>query len=225
MPENQNIIIMAKREDPFSRVSKSMLDDEQLSWRAKGVLSYLLGKPAGWKLRVGDLLNKSKDGKHAVRAALKELREAGYAELRPVRAGGRIVEWCWKISDTAIFSPDTDFQDVENQVLENRHHSKNEGIKNDLRKKEGLQSSYRASQAKQPAVSLRGLPANDDEATTMLEEVYGVGTISSRAYEILPKFIEQMQKANWRIKGERVNDWLKVFEGRVKHAGAEILEP
>ena len=152
---------MAKREDPFSRVSKSMLDDEHLSWRAKGVLSYLLGKPAGWKLRATDLMNKSKDGSRAVRAALKELRAAGYAELRPVRSGGRIIEWCWKVSDTAIFPPDVRFVDVENAHVQNAHPSKTEGSKNDLSKK-GLSKESKESK-ETSALPTQDVLASPDE--------------------------------------------------------------
>jgi hypothetical protein len=158
MSDNQNIIIMAKREDPFARVSKSMLDDERLSWRAKGVLAYLLGKPAGWKLRTADLERKSKDGGRSVRSALKELRAAGYAELKPVRSEGRIREWCWKISDTPIFSPDARFEHLENEVVENAHHSKKESSENEVSKKE-LSKESKESAAKLP----RGVVASQDE--------------------------------------------------------------
>ena len=100
---SQNIIIMAKQRDPFARVTKSMLADSKISWRAKGILSYLLGKPSGWKLKISDVRKHGTEGERAVRSALKELRGHGYAELSAVRDGCRIVEWVWKVSDSPIF--------------------------------------------------------------------------------------------------------------------------
>lgn len=98
-----NIILMSKREDPFARVPKSTLNDPRLSWRAKGVLSYLLGKPTGWKVRPTDLQQKSTDGSTAIRSALLELRRAGYAKLeRVVGGGGKVSEWIWRVSDSHI---------------------------------------------------------------------------------------------------------------------------
>lgn len=128
---------MARRDDPFARVPKSMLDDSSLSWKAKGLLSYLLGKPAGWKLLVSDLVNRGCDGKAAVRSGLNELRAAGYAEYVEGRSSeGKFAPAVWKISDSPIFSPRTSFPDAVFPDAENRHLSKNELTKNDSTKKE-----------------------------------------------------------------------------------------
>jgi hypothetical protein len=54
------------------------LSDDRLSWKAKGILSYLLGKPDDWEVRIGDLIKRATDGDHAVRSAIKELIETGY---------------------------------------------------------------------------------------------------------------------------------------------------
>ena len=123
MSTDQNIVITSKRDDPFARVTKSMLDDKRLSWKAKGVLSYLLGKPVNWKVRATDIINHGKDGKSAVWTSLKELRTHGYCRVVPIRTPtGTIIEWQWQISDSPIFAkPDTDFQH-----LDNRYISKNE---------------------------------------------------------------------------------------------------
>lgn len=68
-------------EDPFVHVPKVFLNDPHLSWRAKGIMSYLLGKPSGWKLRVSDLQKHAKEGREAVKTALREFRELGYGAL------------------------------------------------------------------------------------------------------------------------------------------------
>ena len=94
--QDPTIVICARREDPFARVDKRLLDDPELSWTAKGILAYLLGKPKDWKLRVSDIVKHGNQGKHAVRAALNELRSFGYAEYVEVRQVGKFNAGIWK---------------------------------------------------------------------------------------------------------------------------------
>ena len=70
-------------------VAKKMLADPRLSWKAKGILSYLLGHSDDWEVRTEDLVNRSIDGRDAVYSALNELRKAGYAKLEVVRSKGK----------------------------------------------------------------------------------------------------------------------------------------
>ena len=132
---------MAGARDPFARIPNELLSDARLSWKAKGILAYLCGKPDGWKMRVSDIAKQSTDGKHAIRAALNELRALGYAEYIQPRVKGIFDSGCWKVSDTAIFSPRSDFPHADNPDAENRHHSKKEPTKNELNKKESLKKS------------------------------------------------------------------------------------
>lgn len=97
-----SIIRTSKREDPFARVSKKMLVDKRLSWRAKGILSYLLGQPDNWETRTEDLVRNSTDGITAIYSAMKELRECGYADLETVRTGQRIEAKRWVIRDVPL---------------------------------------------------------------------------------------------------------------------------
>jgi len=70
-----------RRENPFAQIDRSILDNPNLSWKAKGLLCYLLSKPDNWKVRTEDLVNRSTDGKTAVWSALNELKEAGHAVM------------------------------------------------------------------------------------------------------------------------------------------------
>ena len=66
------------RTDPFVMIDQRIAEDETLSWGAKGLMSYLLGLPDDWQIRVADLVHHSRDGKTAVRSALRELEAHGY---------------------------------------------------------------------------------------------------------------------------------------------------
>lgn len=146
-----NNVTARKTAEPFAIVCKRILDDPRLSWRAKGIVAYLIGKPDGWKLRVSDLVKHGTDGKHAIRAALNELRDYGYAQFTRHRQGGVISEGEWEISDSPVFTPRSKNQDVEpprsdfqeegNQEEGNQHLSNNDSNKIDHNKKEELSAS------------------------------------------------------------------------------------
>lgn len=134
---NHTIYKMAGRCDPFARIPHTLLEDEKLSWRAKGILCYLCGKPDGWKTRALDIRNHGKEGVVAVRAALKELRVAGYAELVRITESGKVKEWVWKVSDTPLFKkPDDRKPHLVSPHLETCHRSKKEGSKKDFSENE-----------------------------------------------------------------------------------------
>ena len=70
--------IRKDKNNPYVMMNKEFLSNENLSFKAKGILSYLLSKPDDWKIYEDDLVNQSKDGKTAVRSGLQELMKQGY---------------------------------------------------------------------------------------------------------------------------------------------------
>lgn len=74
----KTIVRVSKRENPYVTLDKFFLSDDRLSWKAKGLLSYLLSKPDNWEIYVSDLLKRATDGRDSIYAGLKELEKAGY---------------------------------------------------------------------------------------------------------------------------------------------------
>ncbi len=109
------IIRIKKHTNNFVIMDKTFLADERLSFKAKGILAYLLSKPDDWKVIVGDLVKQSKDGKTAVYAGLKELREYGYYTKVPVRNedGTRIVRW-----ESVVYEVPCDVKEQETEDTE-----------------------------------------------------------------------------------------------------------
>lgn len=112
------VIRVKKQPSNFVLLDKTFLEDDRLSFKAKGILAYLLSKPDDWKVIVGNLVNYSADGKASVYAGLKELKEYGYYEKIPVRneQGTRIVRWESVVYEVpkSLF---TDFQEVEDKDI------------------------------------------------------------------------------------------------------------
>lgn len=97
----------------FVLVEQQAAEDENLSFRAAGILLYLLSKPDNWQTRVTDLMRRGRCGKDAVYAGLNELVAAGYAERRTVRENGRIVRREIAISALPIARPASDCPNEE----------------------------------------------------------------------------------------------------------------
>lgn len=80
--KSKTIVRVSKRENPYVTLDKFFFNDERLSWKAKGLLGYLLSKPNDWKIILADLIKKATDGRDSIYTGLKELERAGYLERK-----------------------------------------------------------------------------------------------------------------------------------------------
>ena len=87
------MIVRSKRTESFTIIGNAVLADDRISFRAKGVLVYLLGKPDNWQISERHLATLGHEGVTAVRASLKELEEAGYIRRRRRQADNGRFEW------------------------------------------------------------------------------------------------------------------------------------
>lgn len=81
----------------------ALFDEAALSWRAVGILMYLMARPDGERTSKAKLIAAHKEGDAAVRTALNELRTAGYLRLVAHReADGKIKGWDWYVSPVPL---------------------------------------------------------------------------------------------------------------------------
>lgn len=123
----ESIIFTRARHDPFSRMPKDALDVPTLSFKAKGIMAYLLGKPPGWIIRMDDLQKHGREGRDAIREGMKDLAAHGYAlHLWQRDDLGRMVS-SWRISDAPIFPSLSvaGFPSPDNPLLSKNEFSKN----------------------------------------------------------------------------------------------------
>lgn len=64
----------------FTQISNTIIEDNTLSYRAKGILLYLLSKPKNWKFNEVDIVKHSSDGKKSISTGIKELITKGYVK-------------------------------------------------------------------------------------------------------------------------------------------------
>lgn len=98
------IIRIQKRENPYVQIDRAAIEDNRLSWKARGILTYLLSKPDDWSIHIFDIVNHGPDGREAITTAMRELEKFGYARLVTTRnERGQISEKEWSVSETPTY--------------------------------------------------------------------------------------------------------------------------
>lgn len=110
-------IVRVAKNSNYVVMNRTALNDKRLSWKAKGIMAYLLSMPDDWVFYMEELQSHSTDGKASFQSGFKELKDCGYVERRPVREGQRIKEWETIVHEIPINPLQTDFQEVENQEV------------------------------------------------------------------------------------------------------------
>lgn len=81
--------IRAPGQDFVVIIPRSTARDERLSYRARGVLQRLLSNAEGFSMSAVDLAREGREGRDAIRAALRELKNAGYIVQRATTNAAR----------------------------------------------------------------------------------------------------------------------------------------
>jgi hypothetical protein len=85
------MIIRTKKPDSFFYiVDKSLSEDKNLSWAARGLLVFLLGKPDNWSVNVEYLITQGDLKRDALHKLLNELIAAGYIKREKIRVNGKL---------------------------------------------------------------------------------------------------------------------------------------
>lgn len=69
----------------FTTVDRTTVNDKTLSFRARGILIWLLDKPDDWRCGAEQIAAAGGEGREAVRSALRELEQAGYLRRERVQ--------------------------------------------------------------------------------------------------------------------------------------------
>lgn len=136
-------MIRVEKKTNYVVMNKEALANPKLSWKAKGLLVYLLSLPDDWQIYVEELQSHSKDGRDSTISAMKELMEARYIHRAQQRSEhgkfGKyqyvVYEYPQSTENTGIppkpenpetVNPNTDKPNTENpQLLSNNKLSNN----------------------------------------------------------------------------------------------------
>ena len=125
-----------KRSIPFVQIDRTTIEDARLSWKARGILAYLLSRPDNFVFHLDELVSHSTDGIDSLRSGIKELQEFGYVKRYPIKENGKIVSWGMEVYEL----PHGDFPHMEKPEMENPTL-----IINDLNKKDSNNKEHNTS--------------------------------------------------------------------------------
>ena len=87
----------------FTTIPNSIAQNDQLSWKARGIFLYLASKPSDWQFYEIEVARHSIDGRDALRTGLKELENNGYLKrYRKRNEKGQVVDSEWILSDVPM---------------------------------------------------------------------------------------------------------------------------
>lgn len=103
---------------PFTRIVNEALQDERLSFKARGLLAYMLSKPDNFRFYLDELVKHTTDKKDSIRTGMKELELLGYVHRYSVKnERGKITSWELDIYESPSLRPESGFPVVENPAL------------------------------------------------------------------------------------------------------------
>ena len=120
--------IKTKKEKNYTVLDNTFIKDTRLSWKAKGLMTYLLSLPDDWTIHLSEIEQHATDGKSALRSAINELKEFGYLKAEQKRENNRFAEMVYIIIENPD-SPLTDFQQTENLQTE-KQFTENQPLQN-----------------------------------------------------------------------------------------------
>lgn len=127
--------IVKDKDNPYVMMDKRPIEKPYLSWKAKGILSYLLSRPDDWEIHLQDLVSRSTDGDHATRSGVKELIQVGHIERIYEREKGKIKRVILKVHEQPlrgfqqVDNPQVEKPQVDNRPLNNTDHTKTKRTK------------------------------------------------------------------------------------------------
>src|SRR5690625_1511085 len=108
-------------------MSKMALNDQRLSWKAKGIMAFMLSKPDNWTFYLDEIATNSTDGMSSFRSGFNELKALGY--VKRVQKQDEDGKFTWETIVHEV--PLTENPHVEKPHMENQHMENHKLINND----------------------------------------------------------------------------------------------
>ena len=111
--------VRIKKNDHYTRIDNALIQNPDISLKAKGLMIYMLSVPDDWDYSISGLSVKCREGKSAIRSAIEELMEHGYITRSLVRnANGTIGGYEYVVYEEQ--QPSCENPTTENPTSENR---------------------------------------------------------------------------------------------------------
>ena len=189
----------------FVRVKNRLINDERLSFEARGFLVFMLALPDDWNFSIKGLAFKSNLSSKTVMRLIKELKSAGYVAQRRVKGGhGYFSSYEWDIYETSEL---TDCgTSVKPNFRETELPSDGTSVSRNYRKRDHIQTNNTNKQINRTNDSLeqRELPIKFTPPT--VDEVRDY--CSERNNGIDPEaFCDFYTSKGWKVGKNPMKDW------------------
>lgn len=189
------MIIRIEKRRQFTVVANEALRDERLSYRATGVLAYLLSLPPESEISGHRLQHAKTEGRDAVYRALKELETAGY--LKRTRVQDKSGHWFWastlvELASTGNQRPIPGFPNTDSQYSVNQDSI--EVLEPEVLKTGGTENPLPHDDLRRRVRALRGLPTDAE-----IDELEAAGCDDRMIERIVDGAIERI--VDGRIDG------------------------
>lgn len=186
-------------------LNRTALNDERLSWKAKGIIAYMLSMPDDWKFYIEEIASHAKDGVDSLRSGIKELSKYGYVKRFPIRdeKTQKIIEW-----ETVIYEspqskkPDREIPHMEKPYMENPQ------VEKPLMEKPTLLS---IDELNTDELSIEELSID----IPYVEIINYLNDVADKNFRSTTKKTKDLIKARWN-EGFRLDDFKKVIDNKVR---------
>src|SRR5699024_4062707 len=191
-------------------MNKDFLDNKKLSWKAKGIMAYMLSKPDDWTFYLDELQKHSTEGRTSFRAGFDELKKQGYVKKVRKRKKDGTFEWQTILYESPhvgfphMDKPHTDNPLMDNQTLLSINELSIEELNNEKQYR-GLNSP--SVQNEQSICSKWTTPSVQNEQSNTrdyTETTTDIKDYSSKIKDLLSHFssinnFEELNEAYWDV--------------------------
>lgn len=101
--KSKNIVRVEKNKDnPYLIINKTCINDNSLTWAAKGLHAYLMSLPDNWTIYINELTKHTSCGRDHTYTVINELLKFGYMEKIQYRYQGKVLGLNYTVFETPI---------------------------------------------------------------------------------------------------------------------------
>lgn len=204
--KNVTEFIRVEKTKNYTVIHNQFLKRKDLSWKAKGILAYILSLPDDWNINLKEIMKHATEGERAFRSGWEELTKLGYVKRKAVRKGNRISHWETIVRENVDLKASLElcgFEDVQNV------HVRNEDVQNsNLLSTKGTKYSKELSTDNSPAKAER-IPYKD-----IIEYL---NKQADRNFNHKASSNQDLIRARWN-EGYNLEDFKQAIDNKVAHA-------
>ena len=118
-------VMRVKKDKNYTVISNGLLQDKDISLKAKGLLSVMLSLPDKWEFSIAGLAAISHEGETSIRSTLQELERNRYLERGKVKdENNKVVGWDYIVYEKKFNEKDRVYKDEANRFYADRKKKK-----------------------------------------------------------------------------------------------------